>query len=172
MGRQCTMILIHYSWTWERTSEHPEDEITFQTGNRESLLLGTGFIYFKARKLKEMSVAKYTKRENLTDALIFLSHWDTVEGRHMAQEEFDFPSSRYLWQFLVYADTFAESTIHDLDLTSVSGLGELSLKLNTLLEASGALHNRHIYFHNFNTLIRHSPLKILVGATLCLFSYD
>ena len=65
-----------------------------------------------------------------------------------ARVEFGFPPTwRCLWQFLLRADTSAESTTHDSDLTSPLWFGgELSLKLNTSLEASGALHKREYLF--------------------------
>lgn len=58
---------------------------------------------------------------------------------------------------LRFADTFVQSTIHNLDLTSASGLGELSLKPNTLLEASNDLRKEDCLFLNIGTLTRHSP---------------
>lgn len=58
---------------------------------------------------------------------------------------------------LRFADTFVQSTIHNLDLTSASGLGELSLKPNTLLEASNDLHKEDCLFLNIGALTRHSP---------------
>lgn len=62
------------------------------------------------------------------------------------REEYGFPESRYLWQRLYNADTFAESTTHDSDVTSLYGLPALSLKLNTLLEASSVLRKEYLYF--------------------------
>lgn len=75
--------------------------------------MGTGVIYFKARKLKDMSVIKYAKKENQTNALILLSHSQWREVTHY-------------WRYLTLlqldiCDAFAESTIHALELTAVSG---------------------------------------------------
>lgn len=138
------------------------------------MLLGAASIYFKARKLKELSVCKCAKEWNQSDALTFPSHWETVEGRHAVLAGFDFSATRYLWQFLYYADTFAESTIHDLNLTSLSGLGELSQKLNTLLEASSALHKKEYLFSNLCSRLQNTHRYVIlhlqfIWVSPCIF---
>lgn len=71
----------------------------------------------------------------------------------MALVEFSFSASRYLWQYPHFTDTQAESKTHISALTSLFGLGELSLKLNPLLNASGAICKKKKFISLFLTLM-------------------
>ncbi len=145
-------ILTHYS-KWRKLIKHlrtPRGWKHLLKWEQDSLLSGTAGIYFKGKKLKELSVGTMQKR-----SLIKAMPWHFLSLRHKRRKIHSPGGIRLsciqihvLWQFLYYTDTFAESTTPVLDLTSLSGSGELSLKPNTLLEASSALHNKKYLFSN------------------------
>lgn len=140
-----------------------EGAITFKTQNSQSSLTEILLWGKEIKRNVKRRVCRERESEwRLNVSLLLRELWVVTHG----PGGFPLFSLLDISDSLRYADTFVQSTIHNLDLTSASGLGELSLNLNTLLEASNDLHKEDCLFLNTGTLTRHS----LLGITLCLFS--